>query len=394
MRKESIIIAACILLGPSAFGQMVRLNGNGYNPGVYFDVGRVWSYNLYEHSRWGAGVELRGGNGLWNADAWLGYSFYAKLLSCGTYGEWTTRSGTWLAGADRSLVAVGRRSLAAYTLSDLGSLSAFMTRRMSGRNTLTVGHRHMLPRGSVEGRFSVYQGHRLYDNKGLLYAKDGDALAREDGWEATVNGEWRVRGGKLKGQCMLGEVNPGGRAFLRTIGQYEWRMERAGWRVESLIQCGLVSSGAPYPYRFDLGGTWGAPFCFSNTLLTARPNEFTADAYLFASVRLEAASPLYNIFNGLFVVGSMPVPFVGLNAAWGVLRGMDADGTVVHDGLLLQAPYLGIVEPVAGVDGLLRWGLVDWGVAAAWRIVPYGASYRYTKVSNNLSLMVTAKLIL
>ena len=88
------------------------------------------------------------------------------------------------------------------------------------------------------------------------------------------------------------------------------------------------------------------------------------------------------------------MPFVGLNIAWGLLRGMDTDGMLLHDDLTLQAPHLGIVEPVLGVNGLLRWGAVDWGLSVAWRIVPYDAPYRFTKASNNLSLMVTALLTL
>jgi hypothetical protein len=55
---------------------------------------------------------------------------------------------------------------------------------------------------------------------------------------------------------------------------------------------------------------------------------------------------------------------------------------------------MGIVEPVVGIDGLMRWGLVDWGVAMTWRLVPAGAPYRRSGWRENTTLLVTASLAL
>lgn len=396
MRKAAFIIAACILLAPSTFGQLVRINGKESKNELYLDLGRVWSYNLYEQSRWGAGLEWRTAGETWQmaSNIYLGYSGYAKLWSGGASGKLTTAIGQWSLGASRDLVAVGSRRLSGGSFSDPGSLAAFMTRRMSERHTLAAGYSRLLTHGKVLAGLQLFHGYRLYDSTGLLYAKDGSALPREDGWEATMGGIWREADGALSVQCKFGELSPGGRAFLRIIGQYENEWHIGLLKTSLFVQGGMVNAGAPYPCLFDLGGTWGAPFCFNNTLLTARPNEFTADIYTFAGIRIETTIPFYKVYDQLFALGSVPVPFVGLNVAWGMLRGMDDHGVALRDGLMLQAPYLGIVEPVIGIDGLLRWGVVDWGLAAAYRIVPYGAAYRDTALRNNLSLMVTAKLLL
>ena len=59
---------------------------------------------------------------------------------------------------------------------------------------------------------------------------------------------------------------------------------------------------------------------------------------------------------------------MGINGAVGALSGMDAEGRLTHEGLTLQAPHRGVAEAFAGIDGVVRWGVVDWGVAVARRI--------------------------
>ena len=387
-----ILLFLLLLIPIVTNGQHVRLAGDDNHMSLYFDFGRLWSYNLYEHSRWGGGLEWRVKGERWNTEnsIYLGYSGYAKLWSGGAAAKCSTPAGDFRLGVSRDLAVVGSRSPSPHSFSDLGSLSVFMTRRMSERHTLAAGYGRLMGRHRIDFGLILFHGYRLYDGSGLLYAKDGDVLPREDGWESVVSVQYSA----FSLQCKVGGVYPEGRGFLRLIGQYENQLYWNILKASAFAQSGIVNAGAPYPYLFDLGGTWGAPFCFNRCLLTAAPNEFTADMYLFASVRLETSIPLFKYYDRLFAVGCVPVPFVGLNAAWGLLRGMDADGVAIHDGLMLQAPYLGIVEPFVGIDGLLRWGVVDWGLAVAYRIVPYGASYHHSAVNKNLSLMVTARLFL
>ena len=56
MKKASILFTAAILLSVNAFGQLVRLNSEKSKNALYFDLDRVFNYNLYEHARWGGGL--------------------------------------------------------------------------------------------------------------------------------------------------------------------------------------------------------------------------------------------------------------------------------------------------------------------------------------------------
>ena len=130
-------------------------------------------------------------------------------------------------------------------------------------------------------------------------------------------------------------------------------------------QAGITPPNTPYIYMFNLGGTFGSPLFFRNSLLTARPCEYTANAFALASLRFGLEEPLYSVWNSLFVIGSNPRPFVGLTGACGMMWGQSSDGTLHYESLDLQAPNHGVAEAVVGVDGLVRWGMVDYGCAVA-----------------------------
>ena len=395
MKCKWLIVLAVSLACAPVNGQLIRLTGNSARSALYLDLDRVWSYNLYEHSRWGAGLRLKCGEGseagLRQYDLWGGYSSYAQLITGGGAAEWSLGPSTLYGAAGHNLWAAAVRHTKAASFNNLSSLSSFMAKRMNERSYVVAGYRHKVSGLTVGGEAMVYAGRRLYDGAGLLYRRDGDVLPREDGWEVRLQ---LKNASGLSLQLQGGDVWPARNAFVRLMAEWEhaWRGKVLGGEVYA--QGGIVTREAPYTYLFDLGGTWGAPLYFERGLLTARPVEFTADFFGFASLRLELANPLYSHWNGMFALGSNPVPFVGVNMAWGILRGMDSEGTMLREGLTLQAPHQGIVEPMVGVDGLLRWGLVDWGVAAAWRLTPRGAIYHREGSKENLAILVTAKLTL
>ena len=399
MKKAAIVIATCIMLVPSALGQLIRIAGDIDRTALYLDADRLWCYNLYERSRWGVGLtltnrvaELRGTpHGTLNL--YIGYSPYAELFTGGIGGTWhTSDRQRYSLALSHDLAAAGSRHTSAATLKEPSSLSSFMARRLNERWQATVGY--SIGRGPVDVGVELqgWRGWRLYDASGLLYRRDSVTLPREDGIAAGAT--LSAYAGRYILTLQGGATMPGTRRFLRLTAQYRQTFRGNIVKTHLFAQGGIVSRSAPYTFMFDLGGTWGSPLLFEGTLLTARPVEFTADLYGLASVRVELAKPLFNLWNSYVAIGSRPVPFVGVNVAWGTLRGMDNDGMLVHDDLTLQAPHMGIAELLAGVGGLLRWGVVDWGLAAAWRIVPYDAPYRYSAVRDNLSLMITARLTL
>ena len=399
--RHIVLLAVLTACGTSVQGQPLRLCGDPERGALYLDADRIWSYNLYEHSRWGAGVSyecgVRSDELKIKSNIYMGYSPYAKMLSGGVGVGFEVKRYELrvMSGVSHDLAAAGSRRLGGVSFSDFSSLSSFMSSRMNERLTATVGGEWKMESGTLSVGGSVYRGCRLYDNEGLLYYEgllwfQGE---REDGWEAAVSGEWQVESAEWRVQFKTGEVWPGGRWFARAIGEFEDEWSLGPLKVGLFGQAGVASAGAPYTYMFDLGGTWGAPLFFDRSLMTVRPTEFTADRYVLASVRVALAKPLYSVWNSLIAVGSCPVPFVGMSGAVGALRGMDADGMLAHENLTLQAPHRGVAEAFVGIDGLVRWGVVDWGVAAACRLTPTGAVYHREGARDNLAILVTARLV-
>lgn len=398
MKKALIIImlvAAC-----SASGQRLRLFGGSDRSSLYFNLDRIWSYNLYEHSRWGGGFHFTVPIPFTFArkrdyDVYFGYSCETKQWKGGLSLAWHLRGSrhdaTLYTAISHDYATAGGRTLAEASRSDLGSMSTFMSQRMNEQTLFLVGFSREVFEAtvSVEGRW--FRGFRLYDNDGLFYRMRGDELPREDGWEARFVCD--IPAGVIV-QLQTGVVEPDSRRFTRLLAQYHHTFKYEYLNFNVFAQGGLTSQGTPYTYLFDLGGTFGAPICFNNSLLMALPNEFTANRFALMSLRLEKAKPLYRLYSRLFSVGSVPVPFVGINATIGTLDGMDADGSLYYEGLWLQAPHRGILEPVVGIDGIFRWGAVDWGVAAAYRVAPQGVVYHHDELKKNVSLMLTAKLVL
>ena len=154
-----------------------------------------------------------------------------------------------------------------------------------------------------------------------------------------------------------------------------------------------------YSRKFDLGGSLGCPLGLRRTLMTVAPCEFTADAFGLVIVRLQTAKPVLDLYSRAYSIGTRPTPFVQTAVLLGALWGQDANGISVcplspYDRMALQAPHYGLAEAGVGVNGILRWGWVDFGVSAAYRLTPASAPYHRIDPLGNLSVNVTAVLSL
>lgn len=398
MKKALILILLAVACGANA--QRVRLFGNPDRGALYFNLDRIWTYNLYEHSRWGGGFHFTMPIPFTFArkrdyDVYFGYSCTTRQwkggLSLGWHLRGSKHDATLYTSISHDFATAGGRTLAESSRSDLGSMATFMSQRMSEQTLLVVGLSRELFGATLSAEGHWFRGFRLYDNDGLHYRMRGDEMPREDGWEARFTCD--IPAGIIL-QLQTGVLEPDSRRFTRLLAQYHHLFKYDHLNFSVFAQGGLTTQGTPYTYLFDLGGTFGAPICFNNCLLMALPNEFTANRFLLMSLRLETAKPLYRLYSRLLSIGSLPVPFIGINLTGGVLDNMADDGSLCYEGLWLQAPHRGIVEPVIGIDGIFRWGAVDWGVAAAYRLTPQGVPYHYSETNRNISFMVTAKLVL
>ena len=387
-----------MLLPAMAMGQYITLWHNDKGSSLQFDVDRLWSYNLYEHSRWGGGLKydiaLKGKTfDILSLDGYVAYGCEDRRFKWGAKADFQG----YAPGKSHSYIEFfhdltndGSRSLNKYSIRDFTASGSFMTRLFSDTYRLTIGnctrakHNHVF---GVELRLS----HERYMWGGINLAEWNDFLSQNyleghlyfsntSGWKGDLAAGYTTG---IEADSML---------FVRVLTQFDHLYSFSVFNIHLFLQGGLTSLAVPYSRMFDLGGTFGAPLYFRNSLLTARPNEFTANTFAFLSLRFGPSNPLCRLWSPLLQMGTYPVPFVALHAAWGHLWGQRDDGRL-WDSLELQAPHLGIGEAIAGVDGLFRWGLVDWGVAVAYRLTPPQAPYHFTQTQDNLALLVTAALI-
>lgn len=366
-----LVVCALLSVGGTATAQYVELVSRK----LYFDLDKLWNYNLYERSRWGGGLKFTPRDGI-DITGYVGYGvrdqqwkgglgFAAKL-------PWSHRQGVVYLNVGRDYFAAASRQMKAVNLTDVSGLSAFMSRRMSDRLYVRAGYRWKNAAMSYTVDGMLFDGGRLFADRRLLYKIDGDDVMPENGGEVRLVASHRCGlSAELTGSYL---VSPD-RMTLRLLTQYDKSHVLGPFNLITFAQAGITSPNAPYIYMFDLGGTYGAPIHFRNALLTAEPNEFTANYFAFTSLRLAMRKPLYKVYSQFFAVGSNPLPQVGLNAAWGDLWSHESDlgsfppaGYVYQDGVTMQSPSHGVLEVLVGIDGLIKWGLVDYGATITYRV--------------------------
>ena len=392
---RKILITLLLLVPLYSQAQYVRLFGKPTETALYVDLDHVWSYNLYEASRWGLGARLAIhpeilGRRATYIDGYVGYGLRDTKWKGGLGIKLPiTKKSTVNVSVRRDYEKAASRSLSSYNITNISSLSAFVTRRLCDHLEAIVGYTYG-GRWTLGAEGRIYMGHRLFEGGTLLYAVDGDKLPREDGAVLRLSASDKHG---FTAEVILGATWPEVKPVARALAQYDKTSKRKALTTTLFLQGGLTAPGTPYTYMFDLGGTYGAPICFNHTLQTALPNEFTANLFMFVGAKVATTKPLWNFDLREVQLGSHPVPFVQLTAAWGTLWGQDGNGQLFYEWLPLQAPNMGIAEPAAGIEGLLRWGLTDWGIAAAYRLTPPQAPYARLDTRSNLTLLLTAKLI-
>lgn len=390
--KRTLLILLCLSTCLGACGQYLRLTGDSSRTALYLDLDKVWNYNLYEHSRWGGGLLLTTHPSQFifkriDVGAYLGYGTFDGQWKYGiAFGEHLRGSHLMLyQRAMRDYAAAGSRHIANPWDGSL-LLGSFMARRMTEEHSATLGLRQHSGGWRWGAEFTLGERGWMFDDADLFYLKYGDTIAFHRFSRLRL---------LLRHQCGFGsQLDLLDFNTLRLLADYRHSFPLTPLRLDLYTQGGVTTNNARYVDMFDLGGTWGAPLLISNSLATVRANEFTANAFLLLNLKLQTRKPLYQHFSPLFNLGSNPSPFAAITAAWGMLWGEDADGQRPWLDSHLQAPHRGILEPTLGVDGLIRWGAVDWGVAVIYRITPSDTPYHRTGTRENLTLLITGMLIL
>lgn len=423
--KILIIILALPVIGSA---QNLRLSHLWSRTTVCFDLNQLYNYNIYEGNRWGAGFNI---TTPLHFDERYGYDFQNHLYAAANIG-WGTGDEAWKWGVDAALrfpryvfrgvyasyhhdiERIGNHSFISYNIFNTFDNSSYFSSRYSGIDRLTAGIQLDLPGKSflsLEYRHSAER--LLFNSVGPLYpAKyDDEAMPKNYFDEAHVTlsygKDWLLD--LLFGKVQLNGCGPAGDIqlndhFWRLLMQYSHSFEFKGkWGSLSVFaQAGTTGlEDSPISRRFDLSGAGGSIYYFRNTLLTVRPNTFMADGFLLGSLCYNFGIPLWSLRI------SKPRPFVQLNAMWGMLYGKNEKIYDIQSGHLigedpsyaglptairLTAPDDGLLEPVVGLDGLLEWGALDVGVAAALQLTPQKAIYHSDNFSDIFSVMAIVKL--
>ena len=149
MRKKILFGILLTIVAANAPAQYLKLFGNPDRHALYFNTDRLWSYNLYEHSRWGGGLRYS-----WNnvgatlksltSDVYLGYGTADKRWKWGVNVDAAlAKPINWhlYASYFDDLIPVGTRHMDTYQLTDISSYTNFMSRRFSSVRRLALGMR-------------------------------------------------------------------------------------------------------------------------------------------------------------------------------------------------------------------------------------------------------------
>lgn len=369
MRKLTFIVLILFCQTLSVRGQITLLT-EGDGGGLYLDPDYIWRYNLYEHSRWGLGLAYDSDSlHSWRVVGNAGYGLYDKQLKWGVGASCLVDSshmGSLYVMAMRGYSAAGNRNMQWGSITDPSGLASFMSLRMSDQRSAIAGYRWSSGYAAFVADVRLFYGGRLFDNNGLLYRKDGDTIAPENGLELRFGYSL----GGFAVEALLGRTWPAQKPIAQLLAEYNITLHNRLFETHYYVQAGITPPNTPYIYMFDLGGTSGSFLYFRHSLLTVRPCEYVASAFALGSLRLAFAEPLFHLWNGVLVMGCYPRPFVGVTAAWGMMWGQSVDGTLTYEGLDLQSPNHAVAEAVVGIDGLLRWGYVDYGAAFAVGLIP------------------------
>ena len=387
MKPFRLIIPLVALLSTAAPAQQLLLAGSEDRTALYLNLDKAWNYNYYEHSRWGAGLRVAYRHSL-ALDGYLVYGTFDQQWKYGlalTECFNKTRQFAFYQRFEHDYFAIGSRRFDT-PWDDVGSpLGGFLSSRMTVQNRLTLGFRWATSQADWAVELVRQEAGCLFDDVSFLYLVQGHEITMNDIWY----GRFLFR--HASGLRLQAEIGPS-LSMARLLAQFKNTLQFSHFTLKYMVQGGVSAPSSDYENMFDLGGTWGASLYIGDNLLTARPNEFTANNFVLLSLRLQTHRPLFDFYSALFQLGSNPTPFVGINLAWGHSWHQDSYGQCLWQSMFIQTPYLGILEPSLGLDGIIRWGAVDWGAAFAYRIVPQSAPYHLESARENITFLITAKL--
>lgn len=404
MLRKALFLLIFTAVAHLVAAQYVRLTPATASSALYFDSYRLVNYNRYDG--WHFDVALhyaypndnsergRHSRFQWQCKAFAGYGVKTKAMSYG--GEAAlidrhTRRWRYSIAYSHHLEQAGATTLDDYNMFNFAENSVYRADRFSLADRITVASAaNASDNLRLQASLSYSLERRLFDNYGILLYDDAINTPLLRYGSAILRATYLQRLSLTARTTMRFDHSTA--PFAMLLAQYKHRTPIAeGLRCRLFLQGGATTPNTPYPYLFDISGTAATHsrigYFFHNTMLTVAPNEFHAHLFARGIVTLELAQPIYNF------AFSSPIPFVqlGMMGGWLIDDNHISDSSLV-DGIAVQTPSQGIAEPAIGINRLLRWRLLEGGVAVAYRLTPHNAPYHHNDTKDNLSLMVSLQL--
>lgn len=352
-------IAVASVLSSQTRAQYIRINKASDPTALYFNLNRVFNYNHYEEARFG-------GELYWVAPANAAGRPQLQLSAYGAYGTYDLG---WKYGLTAALQFAGTQkwrpyisfyddlnqsasiNLGVYALLSPSFNTCYVASRFARIRSAEAGVSATFGRVTASLDVRYFREWLLYDANGYMIYPNRNPEVQpsfHDFAEGHLRASWR----NWTADVRVG--TDGGRfdnCYLRAILQYSnsFKLNQYG-SLSVFGQAGFASSTTHRQHLFDISGTWGSYYFFNNTLLTIPTNSFVTDRFVRFTGTYNFSKYLWNLPI------SHPQPFVQLGGAVGYN--------------CYTNRMMSVFEPALGINGLLRWGYLDLGVAAAYRISP------------------------
>ena len=371
---------------------------------INIDLNKLYNYNLYEHSRWGLGLETNDKLSRWmSAGGYFGYGTEDKAWKYGGnlnfYFDHYKNYNLGFAYS-QDLEMAGNTSFNKYQLININNNFIYTLNRFQSVRKAEAFYTMPLMRyTSAKLSLSYSRENYLYDNNGLLYPHRDEVAPGfgSDFAEAALLLEWKYKQERIRTPDFEFQVNRSSsyptikllytrglslfdadKEFNRLQLEYTQRIVTRNFNLFTIYaSAGHVSKNAPYSRMFNVIGTNNINYYFNNAFLTLAPYSFTSTDYANVCLRYNWNKSLWD-----FKLSKPQLSFQ-LNGIIGTSRGI----TTV-DGIDIQAPEKGIIEGAICINDLLICNMSKYGIGIAYK----QSSYNSPSFKDNMAIFFNIRI--
>lgn len=362
-----VLLLFVLIIHDFSYCQYVHIPVMKHPNALYIDVNRLFNYSIYEGTRWGLGLyytrdidnENKSQIGI---DGYVGYGVADRRGKFGgglTYHTRNKFKTTYNIRYSNDIERIASRNMNTYSIVNIQQNYDYYSsryqsfQRVSLQSTTSPKPQHFLD-------FALSYSHEfpLFNHDNLIYptgSQTSDNIQKHSELMLQYRYSNRVQVRLVLGQTHNSHID--NYKYYRLIGQYsrKWHYENKN-NLNLFGQTGISGGRVPLSRMFDLSGTWGSNFYFTEAFLTIPPNTYLANAYALMGARYIFGKPLFRL------PFSSPQFFGQINGIWGVVN----KNSNILEEWNLQAPSKGLLEPAVGINNIISFNNINAGIAVAY----------------------------